>query len=530
MPSLANILAGALALTGAANARVFHQHGAVLYSSSSQNSNPMDVLVPVRPQSASIQVAGVSSDETRLGMHSDRHLRWQGQHGTVADLHVRMTADNETLVDLEDIDDLIESISCPPQNSTRVGNITISFKAKEDFNSAADVWDWVNREDDHHFVLLAGKGDCGWNADRVLFDVQSIRYDNEAEEATLQARHVTWKEAIHTFDLTIGQQQALSAGSDQAKDAALSTRASTEFSIPLDADLTGSDLSFSYYDDVNVRGVCANCTASGSFYIQASFSMSWFSLDEAWVSVSTPGVSVVAITNLTIDGSLTEAMSQTLPLFSAAPAGIDIPGLVTIGPTVSINLNADLGPVTGTVSVTMGGTASIPASQATMDFLNQDNTGSSGWTVDAQAVPLEVEAQVEASASISLAPALGLEASVFDYGFLGELSLNVPTLKAAIAVQASSTCSVCDGQYSSGIDGKVTLSTSVVLDIKQKNGDFYDTLWTRTLFEYIWPALVGFCEPLGPQLLSCGAGSAAPPTNGTWVGSDGTYAVRARRF
>lgn len=448
---LTRIVLGALAMTGAVSGRVFHpRHGALhnnphnLVSFPSRSTNgsapgsapgsassspsdgstfphpeavvaavtapkPMNTLAPVRPSAgvANIQATTDSDKKTRVGVHRERKLQWMGEHGTVADLEVHLDGEDESLVDLESISDMIASISCPGADATD-GTITVSFKDKEDFNSAADVWDWVNRDDGRHFILMAGQGDCGWNeAERVLFKVAGIQYDNDVEKATLAATRVTWKEAIHSFNLHIGHQKsATTTGSDLAR------RKDVDFSIPLDVDLTGKDLSFDVAG-VHVQGLCTNCTASGSFEVEASFSMSWFELDEAKVSVTTPGVDVVAITKLSFSGDLTEAQNSSIELFSASPAGVDIPGLVTIGPTVSVNLVAVLDPVSGSVSLTMGGTASIPQSDATMDFLDQDGTQSNGWSVEANAIPLEVEAQVHASASVALTPALGLEASVF---------------------------------------------------------------------------------------------------------------------
>lgn len=427
MASLTSVLAGMVALSGPASAKTFQNSGAPsLVHRDAHNlislradgagvpddspiiraADDAEVLKPIRPDSVATQGSKAASRKNSYGLRKENLLYWGGQSGTMAEFRVNTSGDKEGFVDMEYFDDLIESLDCPEDG----GKLSVKFKDQSDFDAATDVWKWVTEDPDNSFLFMVGSGDCGSNTERLLYSVDDLELKDEENTAVLNAKSTNWKDAIHSFDLNIGK--AADNSPNVRRDI------SPEFNVPFDFDLSGKGVSFSM-NGVDYIGSCNNCTSVGSFDVEAKFSMEWFEIKEATVELSTAGIDTTAILDVTVKGQLTdELLEKSWPMFKASPAGIAIPGVVTIGPTVTVALKAGVNAIKGGVKLTLGGTAHIPPSTATLDFLNEDNTSSDGWEIESEAVPLEADVFVETRAYTSLTPSLGLEISAFGKPFL----------------------------------------------------------------------------------------------------------------
>ncbi|KAK3293844.1 uncharacterized protein B0H64DRAFT_475409 [Chaetomium fimeti] len=136
-----------------------------------------------------------------LELKAEETLYWGGEDGTVAKLRIETPDETENVVNLELIDDMVRQVTCP---STGSGTLKLQFLEEADFDDAQDIWQWVNQGADNHFLLLVGAGACGWNAERIPYNVTGLVYNDEVETAVLQVQQTTWKQAVHTFDLTMG--------------------------------------------------------------------------------------------------------------------------------------------------------------------------------------------------------------------------------------------------------------------------------------------------------------------------------------
>jgi len=512
MATLTNILVGLAALSGPAAAKVLRPQPVQQLSPRSGGDNLIDlrqdrfggggvpdeqpviraaesseVLRPIRPASTAAQASSKAGDKKGFELRDAQSMFWGGDSGTTAEFSIKVDGEKEAFVDMEYFDDLVESVDCPKEG----GKLTIRFKEQADFDSATEVWEWVNKEADNEFILMAGDGDCTWNDDRVIYRVKDLEYSDDENTAVLNTERTNWKEAIHSFDLKIGK--------DAARDQAIRRDISPGFNVPMDFDLTGKGVSFNM-NGVDYIGFCSNCTATGSFDIEAHFSLGFFELDEAKVTLSTEGIETTAIIAATIKGELTDdLLEKEFPLFKASPAGVAIPGLVTIGPTVQVALKAGVNAIKGGVTLTLGGTAKIPPSSATIDFLSEDGMTSEGWEIESEAVPLEADIFVEARAFTSLTPSVGLEVSALERGFVADISADTPVLAGLVRAVHSLTCNAC-GQYENAVDGSVTLGTSIGVAVKKKkSGGLIEDLWSLTFFSIQQPPLASFCEPVGPQ-------------------------------
>jgi len=416
-----------------------------------------------------------------LALKGQETLHWVGSDGTTAKLKIEMPGETENIVNLEQIDDLIQGVRCPQNGS---GLLLVQFAEQANFDDAQDIWNWVNQDAANHFMLVAGPGTCGTAAERTVFDVSGLIYNNENETAILDVRQTTWHEAAHTFDLTVGKPANATASQAQrrwkthsnvhrrrgilstignaasdaadavgdaadsaidavtgaagaaasavtsaagaavdavgdaadavgsALDSATSADLNPNFSIPFGSDFSGKSLSFSE-DGLEISASCTECFTTGSLDIRGRFRAEQFELQEAWIEASTDGLSAKAVIGLTLKGDLAEdkLAEKSVPVFKISPAGVSIPGVLTIGPTVTVELGAEISQIKGGITVSLGGTAAIPPSTSRLDFLDRSGTTATGWDPNFKAEPFKADAFIEAKASAFLKAAIGLEIS-----------------------------------------------------------------------------------------------------------------------
>lgn len=418
---------------------------------------------------------------TALSLKPYETFYWTASDGTMAEFKFEMPGRHENIVNLEAIDDMVRDIQCPPQHAGPVppqnvpyystngtsanstipssNTLKIRFAQEADFDDAEDIWKWVNQEEDNRFTLVMGAGACGWNKDRrVLYTVTDLVYNDEAETAILNVQQTTWKQAAHTYDLTIGKisdlppakrrqvllsrsgrprgffdditdgingavdtvkdgvKDAVDTVKDGVKDAVdtvkdgvtdavdsvTSPDLSPDFNIPFDNDFNAKSLTFSQ-DRLSVTATCKECSSKGNFAVKGRFRAKLFELQEAFVEVSTEGIEAKAILGLTLKGDLTDTLaSKVVPIFKFSPAGVAIPGLLTVGPTVGVSLGAEIGSISAGVAMGFGGTMKIPPSTSRWDFLNEGGMSSSGWEPQFEAEPFTADVFIEAKASTFL--------------------------------------------------------------------------------------------------------------------------------
>lgn len=420
-------LTAVLALGGPATASVLRpvrhdfMHAAVdrapLYARADAGSKSSPItLIPIRPNNNAKKHRRDTSGPFDL-IPQDA-LYWAGEDGTVAELVIDMPGDEEAIVDMEYFDDLIEGVTCPEGGDS----IAIDFKDETNLEAAGEIWTWVNESEENHFYLMVGAGDCEWNENRFLFQVESMDITPDTKIATLVGQEMAWKEALHSYDLSIGN---LAMGETVSAEG-LSKRGfldaigdffggefNPDVSVPLDTDLSGQSLTFNLQDGITLTGKCNECTTKGTIDAEAKFRVKWFNLEEAFVELRTGGLEAKAVVGLTMAGDLTDTLlSQSLPLFEASPAGIVIPGIVSIGPVVGVGLSAGISTIKGSVAVTAGGSATVPESKWKLDFLSEAGSVAEGWVPSLEVLPLEAQASVEVKATASLDASVGLELSV----------------------------------------------------------------------------------------------------------------------
>jgi len=461
-----------------------------------------------------------------LELKAEETFNWIAPDGTSAELKIETPAQDENIVNLELIDDMVQKVQCPTGST---GTLKIQFAEAADFDDAEDIWQWVNKDPANHFIMVVGAGGCGGNAERVVYNVAGVGYDDDAETAALDVQETTWKQAAHTFDLTIGKVDGAVArrevhkrgrrgfldglkdaasgaidtvvdvvedipdipgkiveaapevidqvknlpeqikdgvagipsqvvdlvgdgadavgdvvgdvvdgagdvvdGVGDAVDDVLNPSLKPDFVIPFDNEFPNKTLSFSA-NGISVSAVCKECFTTGSFDVKGRFRAEQLELKEAWIELSTEGVTAKAVIGLGLKGALTGKIAErSLPIFKFSPAGVSIPGVLTIGPTISVNMGVELSEITAGVNIQVGGTSKIPASSSRLNFLDKDKTKTKGWKPTFEPEPFTADGFVEAKASAFIRPAIGLEISAVETGLTAEISANTPALTASL--------------------------------------------------------------------------------------------------
>ncbi|KAK4221651.1 hypothetical protein QBC38DRAFT_121344 [Podospora fimiseda] len=498
------------------------------------------ILQPIRKPRPNNNV-NKRDNRDSLALKPEETFYWQGADGTVAKFNIKAADSHETIVNLEDIDDLITKISCPASST---GDLKLGFAESADFNDAEDIWDWVNRDIDNHFLLVVGQGDCGFNSDRILYNVTSLSYDDPQETAILQVSQTTWKTAAKTFDLTIGQgalpprskigrrqqqqqqpprsfddfiervksgfekvKEGVQKGVDKLKETFQKTTDQIQDAInqpkpantgralviPFRADgLTNKSLAID--DPITASITCLDCSTSGSISISAQFSAREGKISAANIDLSLlEELQATAILGLAITEGITESISRSLTIFEFSPAGIVIPGVLTIGPTVAIELGAELSEVTGAVDLKLGGKAFLPkGSSAKLDFLSEEKFSKNGWELGFEGEEFEVDAGVGVSAGSFLRGSLGVEISALGNGFRAELNADLLKVAAKLAGLTSETCTAC-GSFPLGVSGDLNIGVSVDVQLTRKVGGAEETLIGLSLVNSTLP-IVSVCR------------------------------------
>lgn len=315
-----------------------------------------------------------------------------------------MPNENENVLSMEKFDGMLTSVKCSPHD------MELKFDDDGSFAYAQRVWDWVNGADNHTFVMVTGKGDCGPNSKRTPYLVSSITYDEKHNIAHLEAVAGTWKDLAHSYELRVGKiPMTRDLGllrRDYTKDAYLNLAANLGTKVKVE---TGP---------INGELVCDPCYTAGRMHFELVIT-TWAGIPNGAVfRLSPEGVKVAATLKFSFTSNF--GAKTKLPPFSFPQiplGGISIPGgILTLGPVLEVTIGGEV-KAEGTVSVTAGASATLSDSALLqVDLLSPGNNEFSSWQPDISAEPLQMQAKASATWKQFLEPFLKLEAEA-----LGEL-------------------------------------------------------------------------------------------------------------
>lgn len=324
-----------------------------------------------------------------------------GSDATLGNLTVFAPGDHENILSMEKFDGMLTSVECTSKG------MTLKFEDDSTFAHAQRVWDWVNGKDNHTFLMVAGKGDCGDNPHRMLYLVSSITYDEESNVARLKATRGSWKELAHSYELHVGS--IPNAGDlglqrrDYTKDASIDLAHDLSFKAEVKTGPVFGEL------------VCQPCFTAGKinfeFVIKSKFKIpTGFKF-----RMSPSGVKVRAAIQMDLASNFgtEEDLGPKFPFGPPIPlAGVSIPGgILSIGPVLQAFLGAEVTKFEGAVSLAVGATASLPDSAVVQaDLLSPSNNEFSSWIPTIETDEPTMQAKISYYVKAYLEPQLKLQA------------------------------------------------------------------------------------------------------------------------
>jgi hypothetical protein len=330
-----------------------------------------------------------------------------GADAVLGNLTVFMPGDYENILSMEKFAGMLTSVECAPQS------LTLGFDGDSSFAYAQRVWDWVNGADNHTFLMVTGKGDCGPNTLRTPYLVSSIAYDEEHNIAHLNATAGAWKDLAHSYELRVGSVP-------MSNDLGLQRRDYTQDAA---IDLSGN---FAFKNKVKtgpVSGelVCDPCYTAGKMKFEFVIKTKFLVPVGLRFRLNPQGVQARAALRLSLASDYNSKVDLfKFPIAKVPLLGVSIPGgILTLGPVLDVQAGGELTAFEGAVSVVTGATATLPDSAVLQaDLLSPSNNEFSSWVPSFVKDDLTMRAKVSMNFKLFLEPALEIEAEALGKTFL----------------------------------------------------------------------------------------------------------------
>jgi hypothetical protein len=310
-----------------------------------------------------------------------------------------MPGEGEGIINMEQFHSLIGSVHCSNKN------MSLQFKDEAAFKYAVQDWDWVNDAVNHTLLLVAGAGQCGFNGYRMPFLVSSVVPEVMTNTVTLLGGVMPWKAVAHTYDLHVGRippELANSMKRDYDK----------YFTLGFNNPLPFSSWTFPA-DGFSLTWNCNSCGTFGEFIFDFHIHTEFDFPVGASLIISPKGVSAAFNPQVGISGNFTDSKSDEITFLTIPIEGISIDDFLDFGPALVFSGGYNIGPVKGSATVGTGVTVSLEDSaELTIDLLSPDFSAS-GWTPQVSEQPVQLSAQISASAQLFLKAAVDFELSVF---------------------------------------------------------------------------------------------------------------------
>jgi hypothetical protein len=439
-----------------------------------------------------------------------------GSTAVLGNLTLYMPGQDEHIISMEKFLPLTKSVYCD-QNG-----ISMTFSDNATFEEAKQVWDWANGAENRSFVIVAGAGDCGWNENRQPFIIQTLDFDG-GNVVKLNGGPASWQDVAHSFDLVVGhitlnETQYRRAKRDYTKDISIPMELNFPFSVGISEDGVSSTLS------------CVDCGTNGHFNLELVISTWWKIPTGASIKLSPSGIEATAKLEWTLSGELSGSINKEWnPVSFPTPATIEIPEVLTIGPTIDLIVGITLNALKAQATVTGGAQAKIPDSAIVeVNLLNPSDNKFSGWFPSIESYPFSVDAEISATVGAYLATALALKAEALGYGYEIELELRLPYFNGKFDYLVSPS-GVCNSDKTMGVEASLNIGGQLLIDAKEVSSP--DPIFSIQLGSNNFP-LASTCWGFGPGVSepthaaasnpAVTTGSPASPTGGSCKQNDGT--------
>ncbi|KAL4939268.1 hypothetical protein BDV06DRAFT_231138 [Aspergillus oleicola] len=380
-------------------------------------------------------------DFSMLDMLKKDSFYWTGTqngHLALANLTIDLPGEDETVVSLDRFKHLLRSINCT--NRT----MTVGFTSQKAYDHIRRGWVWLNDREPHKLVVVAGAGECGWNANRMPFYASTILFNDTSNSATLTGNAIAWKE-FQNYELTVGNYKPV-ASSKLARSLARAQRDMDEsMSLPFDIPLpfpSGQLNTPPGVTDLALTWFCTDCGTKGSFDFGFHIETKLGIPQGASISLTPNSVSTTVNSRIAIQADLTGSLGHEWEIGGIPIGGISIPGgILDVGPAITFSLGYSVGPLQGSAGVTSGVTATIPdGAELEIDLIDPD-VESTGWDAEVTAEDVVLDARITGDVQIYVKASIELSAEALGQGFEAGINLK-PYAGAGLTAQAS-TDEVC---------------------------------------------------------------------------------------
>lgn len=293
-----------------------------------------------------------------------------------------MPGEAENIISLEKVYPMLTSIECTHDS------LSMSFDNERYYRYAYRAWNSVNEAENRTFALIAGKGHCGWNTDRLPFVVKNVSFNNATKTVTTTGQVSEWKTIAHSYDLALGGRPLTKRDIDETLNIPVG------IPFPFSQVRIGSgNLKFTYD--------CEGCGTTGDFALDLHISTTLGIPNDVSLSLSPRGVGIDFTPSIGLQAYLARA-KERYPLGKPIPiGGFNIPGILHVGPEMVLDWGWKA-QITGDASIEFGGTVSLPDSaDLSVDLLNP-SISASDWTPQFSARPFSIDTKLEGLFQVSV--------------------------------------------------------------------------------------------------------------------------------
>ena len=324
---------------------------------------------------------------------------------------------DERILDMEKFGFALEEANC------QEGSTYIRFKHDLIYMAAKIAWGWVNYNDMRSFVLVPSWKGCGDDKSHDPLVVTKVTFDDKAKKINLESTKSTWKKVANTVTLDFGEVVLGGDGKKRGIDTDLDKKFRLDVGATLPQEIFGWELHKGALN-ASLTANCNECGTQGTLvfagHVEASLGWTGFDVDKFEITVRPEDVQAGVNLSLDFEGQLDfrgltgQRPEAEITLIEIPVSGWNIPKLFDFGPRIQLNAGYGIDYIGGMASASAGIVAKIPNDAiAKLDILADDSVEVSGWMPEIETQPLEIEAQVDAQASLYTEIALSLSLTVF---------------------------------------------------------------------------------------------------------------------
>ena len=322
-----------------------------------------------------------------------------GTDATLGNLTVFTPGSQESILAMEKFDGLLTSVQCNDNG------LSLTFEDDSAFAYAQRVWDWVNGPDNHTFLMVAGKGDCGENPYRIPYLVSKIDYDEAQNTAKLTATTGSWKSLIHSYELHVGQVPMSNElgleRRDYTKDASFDLSTNFDSKLKVKTSAVFGELT------------CNPCGTSGRIKFEFIAKTKFLVPVDLIFKMSPEAVKAEfgLSFELASDFGSKHDIEKRWTLGKIPLAGVAIPGgVLTLGPVIDFQVGIEITGFEVGIKFLTGATATLPDNAILeADLLHPSNNQFSGWAPSFDAKPITAQGRASSYVKLFVEPTLQLE-------------------------------------------------------------------------------------------------------------------------